>query len=70
MLDRYRIIRRRGLSKIWEVQQVLMWYVANKSSAISSLEDVFHYTIPRGMRRGLSTWYCSTVTVTTPITTL
>ena len=70
MLDRYSIIRRRVFSKIWEVQQVLMGYVASTSSAISSLEDFFYYEIPRGMRRGLSTWYRSTVTGKTPITTL
>ena len=70
VLDRYRIIRRRGLSKIWELQQVLMGYVASTSYAISSLEDGLHYAILREMKIGLSTWYRSMVRVTTPITTL
>ena len=70
VLDRYRIIRRRGLSKIWELQQVLMGYVASTSYAISSLEDGLNYAIIREMKIGLSNWYHSMVRGTTPITTL
>ena len=70
MLDWYMIIRRRDLSQIWGVQQVLMGYVASTSSARSSLKDGLHHTIPIRMKRGWSTWYRSTVTGTTPITTV
>ena len=47
-----------------------MGYSTSTSYKISSLDDELHYAIPGGMKRGLSTWYHSTVTGTTPIITL
>ena len=70
MLDGYGIIGRRGLSQIWGLQQVLMGYVAITSFLRSSLKDGLYHAIPRRMKRDLSTWYQSTVPVTTAITTL
>ena len=70
MLDGYGIIGRRCLSQICGVQQVLMGYVSITSFLRSSLNDGLYHAITRRMKRGLSTWYQSTVPGTTPITTL
>ena len=70
MLDGDRIIRRRYLSQIWGVHQVLMEYTANTPSTILRLKDGLQHDMPRQIKRGLSNWYHSTVPGTTPITTL